>query len=372
MSADNQFNAPLHFVPSMETLGENEAQINQSLIETLGKISQTTFDHSGHAVRSVHAKAHGVLRGELTVLDGLPAHLAQGLFSKPGRYGVVMRLSTLPGDILDDSVSTPRGLAIKVIGVDGTRLPGSEGDVTQDFVMVNGPAFSAPNAEKFLGVLKMLAGTTDKAEGLKKVVSAIAQGTESIIEAFGGKSPTITTMGGQKETNILGETFYSQVPILYGDYVAKYSVAPLGELKDLTDAHIDTSDNPNVLRDAVARHFAAKGGDWEFRVQLCTDLETMPIEDASVVWPEERSAYLMVARLHVDPQPSWSPAKVTAIDEGLAFSPWHGLAAHRPLGSVMRARNTTYTSSANFRSKHNGCPIHEPKVAADFETDPRE
>lgn len=162
------------------------------------------------------------------------------------------------------------------------------------------------------------------------------------------------------------------MPILYGDYVAKYSVAPLGELKNLTDARIDISDNPNALRDAVAHHFAVKGGDWEFRVQLCTDLEMMPIEDASVVWPEESSAYLVVARLHVDPQPSWSPAKATAIDESLAFSPWHGLAAHRPLGSVMRARNTTYTSSANFHSTHNGCPIHEPKVAFDVEADPTE
>jgi len=48
-----------------------------------------------------------------------------------------MRFSTLPGDVLDDSVSTPRGLAMKVIGVEGERLEGSEGDVTQDFVLIN-------------------------------------------------------------------------------------------------------------------------------------------------------------------------------------------------------------------------------------------
>ena len=344
----------------MESIDENEARTNQGLIETLDKISRTTFDHSGHAIRSVHAKSHGVLKGEITVLDGLPPHLAQGLFAKPGRYPVAMRFSTLPGDILDDSVSTPRGLAVKVVGVEGPRLPGSEGDVTQDFVMVNGPAFSAPNAEKFLGVLKMLAGTTDEVPGLKKVVSALARGTESVIEAFGGKSPTITTMGGQKKTNILGETFYSQVPILYGDYMVKFCVAPLADLKALTNAPIDAS-NPDALRLAVSRHFAEMGGEWEFRVQLCTDLEAMPIEDATVVWPEDQSPYVPVARLKVEPQPSWSPEKIAEIDEGLAFSPWHGLAAHRPLGSVMRARNSTYTSSADFRSKHNGCPIHEPR-----------
>ncbi len=355
---------PLRFAPSMEVVDENEGATNDGLIEALGKISQTTFEHSGHAIRSVHAKAHGVVHGELQVLDHLPAELAQGLFSKPGTYPVAMRFSTLPGDILDDSVSTPRGLAVKVMGVEGARLPGSEADSTQDFVMVNGPAFSAPNAKKFLGNLKMMAATTDKAEGLKKAVSAVNRATASMIEAFGGKSPTLTTMGGQKETHILGETFYSQVPILYGDYIAKFSAAPIFDMSLLTGAPVDTS-SPNVLREVTSQYFREHGGEWEFRVQLCTDIETMPIEDASVVWPEDQSPYLTVARLTVKPQDSWSAEGIAAVDEGLAFSPWHGLAAHRPLGSVMRARNTTYTSSVKFRSEHNGCPIHEPK-AADF------
>ena len=353
---------PLRFAASMEVPEENEAATNQALIETMGKISQTTFEHSGHALRSVHAKSHGVLRGELIVLDRLPAELAQGLFARPGRYAVAMRFSTLPGDILDDSVSTPRGLAVKVIGVEGARLPGSESEVTQNFVMVNAPAFSAPTPAKFLGNLKMLAATTDKAEGVKKALSAVARGTEAMIEAFGGKSPTITTMGGQPQTHILGETFYSQVPILYGDYIAKFSVAPIFDLSRLTGTPIDAAD-PNALRHAVGQYFATQGGEWEFRVQLCTDLEIMPIEDASVIWPEDRSPYVAVARLQVGAQDSWSPGAVAAIDEGLAFSPRDALAAHRPLGSVMRTRNTTYSGSATFRATHNGCPIHEPRAA---------
>ena len=45
-------------------------------------------------------------------------------------------------------MSTPRGLALKIIGVDGERLPDAGGH-TQDFVMVNGPVFQAKTAEKF-------------------------------------------------------------------------------------------------------------------------------------------------------------------------------------------------------------------------------
>jgi hypothetical protein len=52
--------------------------------------------------------------------------------------------------------------------------------------------------------------------------------------------------------------------------------------------------------------------------------------------------------------------KIKAIDEGLSFSPWHALAAHRPLGAVNRARKSAYAMSAKFRAEHQSCPIREP------------
>jgi hypothetical protein len=42
------------------------------------------------------------------------------------------------------------------------------------------------------------------------------------------------------------------------------------------------------------------------------------------------SPYVAVGRITMPPQESWSEAKVRARDDGLAFSPWHGIAAHRP------------------------------------------
>ena len=70
------------------------------------------------------------------------------------RYDAVLRISTNAGDILDDSIRLPRGLALKVLGVEGERLPGSEGDTTQDFILVNGPTFGNTNTKKFLANLK--------------------------------------------------------------------------------------------------------------------------------------------------------------------------------------------------------------------------
>ena len=56
---------PLRFSPDMEVPAPDEAETNAALIETMGRISRTTLEHSGHAIRSVHAKSHGVLRGTL-------------------------------------------------------------------------------------------------------------------------------------------------------------------------------------------------------------------------------------------------------------------------------------------------------------------
>lgn len=358
---------PILFDESLEHIEADEPETAEQLVETLTKINQTTLEHEKHAFRSVHAKSHGLLTGELIVPDDLPVELAQGIFSKPGRYPLVMRLSTVPGDILDDSVSTPRGMAIKILGVEGERLPGSVGDATQDFVMVNGPAFSAPNAKKFAGTLKLVAATTDRAEGAKKALSAVLRGTERVIEAFGGKSSTLLALGGQPETHPLGDTYYSQAPIRFGDYVVKVSVAPHSpNLTALTGAELNVNGKPNGLRDAMVDHFAREGGEWDLRVQFCTDAESMPIEDASVAWSEEKSPYIDVARIVLQPQEAWNEVRQQAIDDGLSFSPWHGVAAHRPLGSVMRARRVAYMVMSKFRAHHNHRTIGEPNSLDDL------
>jgi len=359
------FPVPLRFQPHFEQPEDDEAETGRELVETMRKISEKVHADEGHAYRSVHAKSHGLLEGTLTVLDGLPEALAQGVFARPGRFPVVMRLSTVPGDLLDDSVSTPRGVALKVIGVDGERAVAGDTATTQDFLMVNGPVFAAPTAKRFLANLKLPAATTDKAPGLKRVLSATLRGVESLVEKAGGHSATLVALGGQPPVHILGETFFTQVPMRHGPYIAKLSLAPVSPgLVALTGAKIDLGEQPNALREAVRRHFASEGGEWELRVQLCTDLERMPIEDASVEWPEALSPHQPVARITVPPQEAWSEARSLAVDDGMAFSPWHALAAHRPLGSIMRVRRAAYEMAARFRSERNARKVAEPQRAA--------
>lgn len=361
---------PTPYDPGVEHPERDETASSAAIVGIMRNILETTWNDYGHSVRSVHAKSHGLLEGKLRVLD-LPSTLAQGVFARAATYPVVMRISTNPGDILDDTVSSPRGLAMKMIGVEGERLPGSEGDTTQDFVLVNGPAFSAPDLRSFKKSLRLLAATTNTGQAWKKLLSMALRKAVAVLQKVGSDSSGLKALGGQPLTHPLGETFYTQTPFRYGEYVAKLSMVPVAPgLTALRDLPVDLAGKPNGLRGGVINHFSENGGEWELRVQLRTDPDSMPIEDPSVAWPEDRSPYVAVARITVPPQPAWSEARARQVDDGLSFSPWHGLLAHQPLGSINRARREAYAMSAAFRAGHNRCPIYEPRAGIGLSEQP--
>ena len=364
--ADAISHAAIRYSATAEKPEADEGETVKNLNEQFHLIQEQTAKDYGSAVRGVHAKAHAIVKGRIEILSGLAAPLAQGLFASAGSYDVLMRFSTLPGDILDDSISVPRGLAIKVFDVPGDRLPGSETDNTQDFVLVNGPAFASSTPKAFLANLKMLAKTTDTGEGLKKALSSTLQVVDAALETVGIKSPTVQTLGGAPNTHPLGETYYTQVPFRHGDYIAKLSLAPVSpNMTALTGDKVETSGRPDALREDIGEIFVEQDSVLELCVQLCTDAEAMSIEDASVVWDEKQSPYVAVARLTVPAQISWEHGASDGQDKAVAFSPWHGLVAHQPIGGVNRARKPTYEASAKFRGDFNGCPMHEPRSLAD-------
>ncbi|WP_313331237.1 hypothetical protein [Comamonas sp.] len=131
----------MRFSDDIEQLQPDKTQTIADLREVLLDMSRTMHEHTGKPMRSVHAKSFGLLCGSIEVLPDLPSELAQGLFVRPGHYEVLGRFSTPPAEELDDRVSLPRAFSLKVLDVPGARLEGSEGDTTQDFLMVNSPTF---------------------------------------------------------------------------------------------------------------------------------------------------------------------------------------------------------------------------------------
>ena len=76
--------------------------------------------------------------GKMTVAGDLPPVLAQGMFKKPGTYDCIMRYSSLTPKLVPDNVPAPRGVGLKVFGVEGEKIWG-EDKKTQDFTFNNYP-----------------------------------------------------------------------------------------------------------------------------------------------------------------------------------------------------------------------------------------
>ncbi len=346
---------PLRYTPAYEQPTPEEAQILKEIIEVLTDIMKKTYASEGHAIRSVHAKSHAILKGELQVYDSLPDYLAQGLFAKPGTYPILVRFSSQPGDVLPDSVSTPRGFSVKVAGVEGDRLPGSDESNTQDFILVNSSPVFPQSPQAFLDGMKRFDMLTNKAEWFKEGLSKTLRAAGKVSETLGGPDAVMAGMGGQPEKHPMGDTYYSQGAILFGNYMAKISFTPISSnLTSLTDSPIDVDQDEHAIRHLLQDFFATNGGEWEVGIQLCTDINKMPIEDASVEWPEDESPYLPVGKLIVPQQSSWTDDKAAVADDKMLFSVWHGLAAHRPLGAIQRLRKDSYKASADFRRSKYG------------------
>ena len=351
---------PIRYHDGIEMPAPNEAETVDAIIASMTRESEKTADRYGHAVRASHAKVSGVAVGTLAVLPDLPSELRQGLFAAPGSHPVVVRFAQGPGEYLKDSVSTHRGMAIKVFGVEGERLAGHDAP-TQDFVFATGPVFPNPDAAGFLGSMKQLEVGTSAPEAVKAAVSATARAVDTVVKAVKGESSPLLDFFGHEPLHPLAEPYYSQAALRYGDHVAKLAAFPASPAQAaLEEGQLHPGEDPDAFRHAVLSYLQSETAVLEIRVQLCLDLNEMPVEDASKRWDEKASPYRTVARLVLPPQDGYSEARRRYADEVLSFRPAHSLSAHRPLGSLMRARLKTYQALSRFRHGRNHVPEVEP------------
>ena len=315
--------------------------------------TETVEQRERHAVRASHAKSTACVIGEMVVPDDLPPELAQGLFANGGTFPVAVRFAQGPGERLGDRVSTHRGMAIKVFGVEGETLPGHDAP-TQDFVLATGTTFPAGTAAGFLSQAKKIGMATPMPEGVKSAAASIARNLNKVLNAVtGAPSPTLDFYG-HPFSHPLDDYYFSQCPLRYGDHVAKLGAFPVApEQLALDDWQLDPSEDEDGFRHAAVRYFNEHDAIFELRAQLWANAETQPIEDTSVEWPAQDSAYRTIATIRLPRQPAYGPERVHYFDEVMTFRPAHSLAAHRPLGGVMRARLQVYQALSAFRHRQN-------------------
>ena len=343
----------LRYRPEIEHVQPDEQTAIAGIIQGMMQQTETVEKREHHAVRASHAKSSGCVTGELTIAADLPPELAQGLFARGGTYPVAVRFAQGPGETLGDRVSTHRGMAIKVFGVAGDTLPGHDAG-TQDFVLATGTTFPSGTAQGFLRDAKQIGTATPLPEGVKSAVSATMRTFNKVLHAFGTESPRADFFG-HPFGHPLADAYFSQCPIRFGDYVAKLGAFPASSGQDaLKDWALEPHQDEDGFRHATVDHFRAHDVMFEVRVQLWADAETQPIEDASIDWPTDHSPYRTVATIRLPRQNAYSPERQRYFDEVMTFRPAHSLAAHRPLGSVMRARLEVYQALSDFRHRENG------------------
>ena len=350
---------PLRYSSAIETPEPDEQATIDGIIQGMTQQSETVEARDGRAVRASHAKSTACAVGTLTVPPHLPPALAQGLFARPGTYDVAVRFAQGPGETLGDRVATHRGMAIKVFGVEGERLPGHDAPV-QDFVLASGRTFPSGTAAGFLRDGTVIGKSTGLPEVAKSAVSSLARNLNRVLGVVGVESARADFFG-HPFGHPFAEAYFSQAPLRWGEHVAKLGAFPSSAPQDaLRDWRLNPHQDEDGFRTASVAFLKAYDVTYELRAQLWTDAATQPIEDAAVEWPEAESQYRTVGTLVLPRQDAYSEARARYFDENLTFRPAHALAAHRPLGGVMRARLQVYKALSEFRHRETGAPEAHP------------
>lgn len=322
-----------------ETVPEGEAATFERYAEQLRELQRAKAKKAGGVMRGLHAKGQVGLEAELTVLPGLPEHARIGLFATPKTFRAFVRVSNGAGERQSDTRPDVRGLAVKVVGVDGRKLiPGMEDAKTQDFLAIRTPAIPFSNADDFLWLVFAAATPALLVPKLLLRFGPL-RGIRLLRKLLAGMSAPMVS--------VATTAYYSALPIQFGPYAVHYAFVP--HAKEGPGAKQGTT--PEHVAEELAARLAKGAVVYDLRLQFFRDDQATPIEDASVEWKEADAPFVTVARLTLAQQDVATPrAKaVAAFVEKLSFDPWHALVELRPLGNMMRARNAAYRHSTQER-----------------------
>lgn len=321
------------FTPARET------DAVRKLITLLQQRLNREYPPGRKMLRDAHPKSHGLVRAEFVVEPNRPHELRVGVFSQQRTYPAWVRFSNMRDPPRPDIEPDSRGMAIKVMDVDGEKLLEDEKHArTQDFVLMSSDYFVTKGVAKFADMLE-----------------ALERGAFWMLLHF-ALHPRLLFLFlaiRQKCASMLAIRFGSTTPYLFGTRAVKYSARP----HVAAASTIPTNPSDVFLRDELAKRLGEGSASFDFCVQFQTNPQTMPIEDPRRVWSETESPPVKVATIVIPSQNFDTPAQ-NEYGENLAFTPWHSLPEHRPLGGINRGRRIIYETMSRYRQQRN-CVSHE-------------
>jgi hypothetical protein len=368
-----------------------------------------------HVKRQAHPKMHGCVQAVFRVDAQVPGELRHGVFAEPGReYRAWVRFSNALG-FEHDLKFINRGMAIKLLDVEGERLLPNELPFmletdTQDFVMATGDAFVLPDTKNYDYEELAKAARVSFIEIVKVFVKRrLWRGLAALIRggAVFAPSPlairyfsqTPYRLGPEQivklharpcRTRALVQSLPGKIRFGLKTIVANLFLAVAGADKirgalrflgfagtnEEAEAFCERYLAPrNLLRQAMSAFLANSPAQFEIMVQTRTDPGSMSIDDATVRWSERRSPFRRVAMLTIPRQVFWPAAGMPPeilkaaslmmeLGENMSFMPWHGLTSHEPLGDINDARRRIYADMSNYRRGRNH--LTPPSPSADY------
>ncbi len=351
-----------------------------------------------YALRDTHAKTHACVKGTLDIFDFdqqairqslkrltslAPEQIdaisfKQGLFSAPRQYPVWIRFANGRTEVEDDYVSDARSMSVKVMAVEGERLPTSHESHTQDIIAQSAEIFFIKTIRHYYGFFKSVVQG-----GLRPLLWLLFHPLQFLaLQAVTKRYPksllTQRCWSGSAAALGLPAGFDTALPgtqpVAY-PVAVKYVFTPVAcalphqplpaESRDSRDRRraksLSKSGQPDhyyrhQLIEALADPTARYCWDFEIQVQTSPDLS---IDDVTVVWPEPAAPCYKVGRLTVAHQVI-DFEKQCDFCENLRFSPWNGLAVHRPIGALNRLRAGVYKQVGEYRLRKQGIDYQEP------------
>ena len=240
--------------------------------------------------------------------------------------------------------TTTCGIAIKLFNAPTPKIFGEALDNTFDIILQNINVFFVDTAQDFCEFTQASLGGR---EAFEKWRAAHKRPSEILDQM---RTPV---------ASCLGTAYWSCVPFAFGpERYVKYKLAPAKELV----SPAEQPSNPTYLAQDLRERLAFEEQRFTFLVQFRTDPATMPLDAATVEWPESQSPYVPIAELVLPPQDVADRGQ-SDYGENLSWNIWRVNQAHRPQGSVAEARLVVYAASAELRRNTNGIPNGEPAGA---------
>ena len=326
-------------------------------------------------LRGQHAKSHALVRARFEVDKNLDARFRHGVFAEPGAvFDAWIRPSNGSPERSADAGPDARGLTLR-LEIDEKGAPWSSAQRSpgaapkhQDFLLFSHPTFFAPDIKTF-AILMSIFQTGTTATRLKKGVAYVLGSGKLAMLA------TIMKTLLRRVGHPLAAVFHSATPYLLGnDTPVKYSIEPRDGAS--LDRFAGDTKDPDFRRKALAASLSAGPIVLDFYVYAYAEGAPVrevqdAVEDASIDWTRSqrslryglsrwlkaRATKVRVGTLTLprigsgaDTQPDPTTNEALEAVEPLQFNPWNGLPAHRPLGSLNRARWFIYRDSASRRA----------------------